>query len=54
MILASQSVDIFKEQTKKIQFIYYSEFHVTNLQLNKLHNKTLRNQISVMVSLMTL
>ena len=28
--------------------------NVTNLQLNKLHNKTLRNQVSVMVSLMTL
>ena len=44
---------IFKEQTKKIQFTYYSEFHVTKLQLNRLH-KTLRNQISVMISLMTL
>ena len=54
MILTIQSVDVFKEQTKKIQIILYSEFHVTNLQLNKLHNKTLRNQVSVMVSLMTL
>ena len=40
---------IFKEQTKKIKFIQYSVFHVTNLQLNKLHNKTLRNQVSVMI-----
>ena len=54
MILASQSVDLFKEQTKEMQFISYSEFHVTNLQLNHLHNKTLQNQVSVMVSLMTL
>ena len=30
------------------------DHHVTNLQLNNLHNKTLQNQISVMVSLMTL
>ena len=55
MILASQNVDIFKEQMKKMEFIQYSEFYVTNnLQLNKLHNETLQNQISVMVCLMTL
>ena len=41
---------IFKEQTKKIQFIQSLKFHVTNLQLSKLHIKTLRNQVSVMVS----
>ena len=26
----------------KIQLVYYSEVHVTNLWLNKLHNKTLQ------------
>ena len=51
MIFAIQSVDIFKEQTEKIQS-EYSEFHVTNLQLSKLHNKTLLKQLIVMVSLM--
>ena len=38
---------------EKIQFIQYSEFHATNLQLNKLHNKTLLKQVSVMVPLMS-
>ena len=32
----------------------YTECHVTNLQLNKLHDKTLQNQVSAMVSLKTL
>ena len=54
MILASQSIDIFKEQMKRIKFAQYSEFHITILQLNKLHIKTLQNQISIMVSLMAL
>ena len=51
MSFANQSVDIFKEQTKKIQS-EYSEFHVTNLRLSKLHNKMLLKQLIVTVSLM--
>ena len=34
--------------------VYIYIYYVTNFQLYKLHNKTLRNQVSVMVSLMTL
>ena len=41
MILASQSVDNSKNRRRKYNLFSTHEFHVTNLQLNKLLNKTL-------------
>ena len=43
-----------KKRWRKYNLFSTQEFCVTNLQLNKLHNKTLQNQVSVMVSLMRL
>ena len=54
MILASHSIDIFKEKIKKTKFIQYPEFHVTNLQLNKLRKIQVSVTVSVMLFLMTL
>ena len=42
-----------KDRRRKYILFSTQEFHVTNLQLNKLHNKTLQNQVSVMVSIIT-
>ena len=54
MIHANQRIDIFKEQVKKTKVLQYPEFHVTNLQLNKLHKIQVSVTVSVMLFLMTL
>ena len=43
-----------KKRRRKYNLFITQEFCVTNLQLNKLHNKMLQNQVSVVVSLMRL
>lgn len=48
--IVRENLDIFKEHTKKRQFS--TRFVLP--QLNKLHNKTLRNEVTAIISLLTL
>ena len=56
MLVNTTWVKSAKKGNKKENFLLKQiyEFYVTNLQLNKLHNKALKNQVSAMISLMTL